>query len=473
MRPSTPGQGRAQRSVERQVAVTGAPPATPERIALLLQRWRVDLTLTARETALLGPELASLDRQLQRLADRRLRVAVFGRVGVGKSSLLNALLGQEHFTTDVAHGCTRRQQAHPWLGAIGALAEVELVDTPGIDEIAAAGRARLAARVALGADLVLLVLDADLTRVELEALEELLAWGKPLLLVLNRSDCWPAAELEPLLASIRRRLPAAARELTPIAVAAAPRRARLRPDGRVRSEPEPPRIEPLRQALVPLLEQQGELLLALQALRAADRFSQSLHRQRLRLGRRRAQALIGQFAALKATGVAANPLPLLDLAGGVACDSALVLQLCQLYGLPMTRSAAGELLRRLSGHNALLGGAQLGIQLLLGGVRQLLLLAAPLSGGLSLAPAAPVALAQAALAVATTRRTGRLAALALLRSARAAGQPGALLRRLAQQDPHSRSWLQDWPLQLATVRPEPPLAGAGPEAGHSSGALLP
>jgi hypothetical protein len=73
----------------------------------------------------------------------------------------------------------------------------------------------------------------------------------------------------------------------------------------------------------------------------------------------------------------------------------------------------------------------------------LLLLAAPVSGGLTLAPAAPVALAQAALAVATTRRTGRLAAQALLRSTRAAGQPGALLRRLTEQDPHSRAWLDD------------------------------
>jgi small GTP-binding protein len=428
-------------------------PATPERIALLLQRWRAELTLTPREAALLVPELASLDRQLLRLAERRLRLAVFGRVGVGKSSLLNALLGQERFATDVAHGCTRRQQAHPWLGAIGGLSGVDLVDTPGIDEIAAAGRARLAARVALGADLVLLVLDADLSRVELEALEQLLAWGKPLVLVLNRSDCWPAGELEALLASIRRRLPASAGDLALIPVAAAPRRARLRPDGRVRSEPEPPRIAPLLQSLQSLLEQQGELLLALQVLRAADRFSQSLHRQRLQLGRRRAQALIGRFAALKATGVAANPLPLLDLAGGVACDSALVLQLCQLYGLPMTRSAARELLTRLSGQNALLGGAQLGIQLLLAGVRQLLLLAAPFSGGLSLAPAAPVAVAQAALAVATTRRTGRLAALALLRGTRSAGQPGALLRRLAQQDPRVRPWLVDGLQEPAATRP--------------------
>ncbi|MFM7313665.1 MAG: GTPase, partial [Cyanobium sp.] len=121
------------------------PPTTPERIEQLLGHWRRDLTLTAREASLLAPELDGLDRQLRRLAERRLRVAVFGRVGVGKSSLLNALLGQHRFATDVAHGCTRRQQAHPWHGAIGGLRQVELVDTPGIDEIAAAGRARLAA----------------------------------------------------------------------------------------------------------------------------------------------------------------------------------------------------------------------------------------------------------------------------------------------------------------------------------------
>jgi hypothetical protein len=152
---------------------------------------------------------------------------------------------------------------------------------------------------------------------------------------------------------------------------------------------------------------------------------------------------------------------LLDLAGGLACDSALVLQLCQLYGLPMTRSGARRLLGRLSGHNALISGAQLGLQLLLGGMRQLLLVAAPFSGGLSLAPAAPVAVAQAALAVATTRRTGRLAAAELLRSTAAAGRPGALLRRLAHQDPATRRWLGTVPSPPA----DPQAPGGSPLAG--------
>ena len=440
------------------------PPATAERCRLLLQRWRRDLELGGRERQLLGGSLQALDRQLQRLEQRQLRIAVFGRVGVGKSSLLNALLGEEHFATDVAHGCTRLQQSAPWRQPIAGLAGVDLVDTPGIDEIGAAGRARLAERVARGADLVLLVLDGDLSSVEGEALAVLLASGKPLLLVLNRIDSWPAAEQTALIASIRRRLQAlsaaaAALELLP--VAAAPRRAQLLADGRVRSAVEPPQVEPLRRHLQQLLGDQGDLLLALNSLRSAAAFHSQLQQQRLSRGRRAAQDLIGRYAALKATGLAANPLLLLDLAGGLACDTALVAQLCRLYGLPMDGPTARRLLSQLSQQNALIGGAQLGIQLGLGVVRQLLLLAAPFSGGLSLAPAAPVALAQAALAVHTTRRTGRLAARQLLRLGARGGSPGALLRRLAASDPQVQQWLQPQWLQPR------------PEAGHPPPALLP
>ena len=418
-------------------------PATPERCRLLLEQWRSQLQLSGREQSQLAGQLQALDHQLDRLQQRRLRVAVLGRVGVGKSSLLNALLGQAAFATDVAHGCTRHQEARAWDQPIAGLAQVELVDTPGIDEIAAAARARLAARVALSSDLVLLVLDGDLTSVEHDALSPLLASGKPLLLVLNRCDCWSEQQQTALIASIQRRLPVAARHLELIPVAAAPRQPELLADGRVRSVTQPPRVNPLRRALVDLLEQHGELLLALNALAGAERFHLALQRWRLGASRQAAQSLIGRFAAIKATGVAANPLVLLDLAGGLACDTALVLQLCQLYDLPMGGTGARQLLQRLSGHNALLGGAQLAIQLALGALRQLLLLGAPFTAGLSLASAAPVALAQAALAVHTTRLTGRLAAAELLRGAQRGGRPGALLRRLAQSDPQVRLWLGD------------------------------
>ena len=416
-------------------------PSTSERCRLLLEQWRRELRLSPREQGLLRGELSLLDRQLQRLDQRSLRIAVFGRVGVGKSSLINALIGQPLLDTDVAHGSTRRQTAVDWRLPLRGLNRIQLVDTPGIDEIDAEGRARLAARVAMGADLVLLVIDSDLSRSDRDALDTLQACGKPLQLVLNRCDRWPEDELATLLDSIRRRLP---RDLPITAVAAAPRRPALDAEGRLRSENAPAQVSTLQDQLIQLLDEEGELLLALQALRQADRFQQQRQQLRLRLNRRSAQGLIGRYAAAKATGVAMNPLMALDLAGGMACDTALVLQLCQLYGLQLTPGSSRRLLTRLSGQNALLGGAQLGLGL----IKHLLLLLVPASGGASLAPAAPVALAQAALAVHASRRTGRLVAgqLLLVRG----GQPGALLKRLEQRDPLVRHWLQRWPQLTST-----------------------
>jgi hypothetical protein len=126
----------------------------------------------------------------------------------------------------------------------------------------------------------------------------------------------------------------------------------------------------------------------------------------------------------------------------MACDTALVVQLSRLYGLPLTPKAARQLLTQLSGNNALLGGVQLGLSAL----KQMLLLLVPISGGHQLGPLpAPVAFAQAALAVHASRRTGQLVAKHLLHPT--GGQPGALLERLARRDPVVRHWLHRWPLR--------------------------
>ena len=287
-------------------AMQPTPPHTVDRCQLLLECWRNQLQLSARERGLLGGDLRLLDRQLQRLQQRQLRIALFGRVGVGKSSLINALVGHPLLETDVAHGSTRRQQAVDWPVAIAGLTKVELVDTPGIDEIDAAGRSRLASRVAMGADLVLLVVDSDLTRADLEALTTVLASGKPLQLVLNRSDRWPEQERAALLRSIRSRLPV---DLPITAAAAAPRSPQIQADGRVRSTITTPQVQNLHEQLCQQLESEGILLLAIQSLRQADRFQGAFQQLRLRQHRRKAQSLIGRYAAARATGAAGAKLP--------------------------------------------------------------------------------------------------------------------------------------------------------------------
>ncbi len=418
-------------------------------IAAPLNRWRGQLQLSGREQALLGPELLGLDKQLERFKTGTLRLVVFGRVGVGKSSLLNALLGEEKFRTDVAHGCTRKQATAPWPHQISGLGPLLLVDTPGIDEIAAPARQRLATKLATGSDLILLVLNADLSSPELEALEVLRRSGKPLFLVANGADRWNSQQRAELGDSIQRR---AGQELQLIWVAAAPRKAELLSDGRVRSKALAPEVEPLKIQLLELLEKQGQLLLTVNSLHRAETFSRRLLEQRLQQRQQAAQGLIGRFATLKAAGVAINPLAMLDLAGSAAADGALVLQLCELYGLRLHSPQTKKLLQHIGQNSALLGGVQWGLQALLGVVKQFLLLAAPASAGLSLAPAAPVALAQVALAVHGTRRTGRETTKQLLLAAhRGPSRPAALLRRLRQLEPSANSWLS----QQAPWSPSP------------------
>ena len=421
-----------------------------DQVLALLEHWRQRLVLSPREQSRMGPHLQAVDHQLQRLARRRPRLVVFGRVGVGKSSVLNALLPTPCFAVDVAHGCTRQQQQAMWAppAPIPGLQAVDLVDTPGLDEIQAAAQGRLARRLALGADLVLLVLGGDISAPEATALTELRRCGKPVLLALNRADTWSTAERRQLVAAIsgrvRQLMGDVATRTTPLVIAAAPRQPRQLPDGRIRSEAVPPQVQPLQEALLRLWHADGTRLLALNSLQAAGRFQRLLMRCRLQQRRARAQQLIGRYAAAKAAGLAMNPVMLVDLAGAATADTGLVVQLASLYGIPLPRAGPQRqaLLRQLGANLLWVGGAQLGLQGVLGLVKHLLLAAAPLTAGLSLAPAGPVALAQATLAVHTTRLLGRLTAHKLVTGEILRLSPSVtMVQRLIQQQRPHPPWL--------------------------------
>lgn len=72
------------------------------------------LDLTPRERAGLEPEIHSLEFMLDKLDRQIVQIAVFGMVGRGKSSLLNALLGQPIFETGAVHGVTVEVQTASW-----------------------------------------------------------------------------------------------------------------------------------------------------------------------------------------------------------------------------------------------------------------------------------------------------------------------------------------------------------------------
>ncbi len=411
----------------------------------LLTKWQKSLNLSNYEIEKFEPALKKIDFQLNKLETKNLQISIFGRVGVGKSSLLNALIKKQLFSTGLENGHTKQIKIHEWEKSFRNLNKVQLIDTPGIDEVNGENKEELSFDHSLDSDLILFVIDSDITRIELKALEKLLNNNKPILLILNRCDQWNQNEAKDLLSNIEKKLSFYGKPIDIYLAASSPRRAKIKIDGTVRSEIISSKVGTLQEKLNSILENKGELLLCINILRIADNFYKLIKEDRLRRKKEHAQNLIGKFAAIKASGVAINPLLIFDLATGIACDSALVVQLSNLYGLEIGGPAARVLLKKLSLQNSLLGGAQIGIQITLSILQKILFFASPFTGGLSLTPSLPIAVAQVALAVHTTKKTGRMAAKIFLKSTnRKNGQPALMLKYLINKNTDLRMMIDDF-----------------------------
>jgi small GTP-binding protein len=374
-----------------------------------------------REQQALSQEASALNALLDRLERQVFRVAVFGLVGRGKSSLLNALVGQEVFVAGPTHGVTREVASVEWQLSPAPDADPEtpptqllLLDTPGIDEVAGEEREALAQRVAHQADLILFVIVGDISQVELDALLTLREANKPMLLVFNKADQYPPADREAIHAKLsNERLQGLISPDEIVFVAAAPRLPSPVYEGdvpvRVELQPGPPQVESLIERLQTLIAQDGPAMLALNTLLSADVVNRRIVNQKLRLREREAQDLIWQMTLIKGGTVAINPVMLLDLLGGATVDVTLILRLSRLYGLPMTEAGALDLLRSILVGLGALGAGKLVGEVGLGSLKSLLGLATSASGGLSLGPYVSVALSQAAIASVTTYSVGQMA----------------------------------------------------------------
>ncbi len=326
-----------------------------------------------RLEAELEAELAQLTTTLAKIDGNVVRLAVFGLVSRGKSAVINALLGEDLLETGPINGITQKPRVIQWQPGIMdnsaivttnvAAAQIELIDTPGLDEIDGQARAEMARDVAARSDLILFVVSGDLTRTEFKALCELRSAQKPLILVFNKIDLYPdrqrneiyesLANLESFIGegnALRQML--SRDEIVLIAANPTPMKVRVeRPDGTTSFEWEkmPPQIDELKAKILTILNQEGRSLLALNALTQARSAEERMVENIVAARSAEAEALIWKFVRIKSIAVAANPIPGLDWIGGTVSDLLMIRALAELYGFPLTRYEAGRLLTAIVG----------------------------------------------------------------------------------------------------------------------------
>jgi hypothetical protein len=320
------------------------------------------------------------------------------------------------FETGPLHGVTRAAQRVNWsiteeavgendltlrvtLPGIGQ-SQVELIDTPGLDEVDGETRTALAEQVAKQADLILFVISGDMTKIEHEALSQLREAGKPIILVFNKVDQYPEADRMAVYHKVRdERVRELLSPLEIVMSAASPlvKTAVRRADGTrgIQLRAGNAQVEELKLKILEILHREGKALVALNTMIYADNVNEQLVQRKLMIRDRAANELIWKAVMTKALAIALNPVTVVDILAGVVIDIALILGLSKLYGIPMTETGAVQLLKKIALGMGSIGASELVATLGLSGLKTLLGISAPVTGGASFAPYVSVAITQA------------------------------------------------------------------------------
>lgn len=348
----------------------------------------------------LAVEYKQLEKLIEKLESSAVHIVAFGKVSTGKSSLLNALSGTDYFSVSPLHGETKHSQPMDWTSHRDQA--MVLIDTPGTDELGGEEREEMARQAAKLADVMLFVLDGDVSASELQQLQSISNPHRVVIVVINKADLYQADELARLQASVEQKLSGLCHAV--VTTSANPRPIpviKKTIDGEIQTSgrEQPPDIAQLKQALWQLLEKEGKTLTAINASLFAGQISDHIAQKIVTVRSQAADKIIRTYCIAKGVGVAFNPIPVADLLVAAGVDVAMVRQLSQLYGLPMGRTEAARLTATIMAQLALLMGAVWGVNLLSSALKTV-------SVGLS---TSVTAVAQGSLAYYATYLVGKIA----------------------------------------------------------------
>ncbi|MDP6444200.1 MAG: DUF697 domain-containing protein [Pirellulaceae bacterium] len=294
-------------------------------------------------------ELRELTGRIESKRESRVfEIVAFGTISSGKSSVLNALIGESRFATDAKGGTTTTRAEVSW----PSQDRVVLVDTPGLGEVDGADHIRQAAEAARDADLVLVVIDGPVRESEFALIDRLGEMEKRIVVCLNKADWLKPADQETLRGQIVAQLDqiVAAQDVVCIqAVGGVRTRVRVAADGSEFEETveNAPEISALAERMLRVVRREGDELLLANLLLQSRGLLEEAHRKVRESLDREAIRVIDKHMWLGGGAAAVSPLPLLDLAAGSAITVKMVMELARIYRQQIDSEAAVNLLAQL------------------------------------------------------------------------------------------------------------------------------
>jgi GTP-binding protein EngB required for normal cell division len=275
--------------------------------------------------------LEELQEQRRRSRSGEIYIAVFGEVSAGKSSLVRALVPDAEADSDPRAGTTTEVRHYRWQAPSGD--RVVIADLPGFN----LEDDRVAREESRRAHLVVFLCDSDLTDSEARQVRQLVEFGKPLVLALNKSDQYSDEEIGHLLDSLRRKTGLPAEDVVAISSGGREEVVRLLGEGveqRTTRERDA-RIEPLRHAVQRRLDQDRRLMESLRDTAVIMLAGEKLEAARDRHRDEKADELVTKYARRAVVGALAAVAPGSDLVIQGVLATRLIRELSSLYGVPV------------------------------------------------------------------------------------------------------------------------------------------
>ncbi|MHC5110426.1 MAG: YcjF family protein [Planctomycetota bacterium] len=328
-------------------------PAKPEDAA------QESLAAARRQIELVSDEIArtalvdQLDAISSDLTDQCYTVVVFGTGSAGKTSVVNALLGNRAGATSPVVGTTRDGEIHEY--AVGGFEDgpLRLVDTPGLAEFGEGGlvREELARELAGAGDLLIFVVDQDLRDFEIAPLRSLASLGKRVIMAVNKRDLYGDQDMTDIVAALNKRLGDVVSEGDMVICAADPAPVNVRDSASGRMlEPEmrDPDVADLSERMADILRADGRRLLANTILVRANRVARQARESIDSARREHARKIITRFQWTSAGVLFVNPVPGLGALAAAAINYQMITEIAGVFGITVSAADARRLARELA-----------------------------------------------------------------------------------------------------------------------------